>query len=177
MTWRERPKYITVLGTLIRLILRLSSILCFPTNSQHPTRVRNTVSSFRLFVKFPSDIVNENRAGACSARPPHWSIRVCRDTRHEASRSSVPSRSFGYNRVSHFARLTLLLRFTFSRHRLSSGANEKIQLTALLGAFKNAVELTAKYTWLIMNQHMPVDFSRSVWKLPLKYTILRVSAS
>lgn len=31
-----------------------------------------------------------------------------------------------------------------TRHRLSTGANEKIQLTALLGAFKNAVELSAK---------------------------------
>jgi replication factor C subunit 3/5 len=29
------------------------------------------------------------------------------------------------------------------RYRLSAGANERIQLTALLGAFKNAVELTA----------------------------------
>lgn len=28
------------------------------------------------------------------------------------------------------------------RHRLSAGANEKIQLTALLGAFKNTVELS-----------------------------------
>ncbi len=32
----------------------------------------------------------------------------------------------------------------FGRYRLSAGANEKLQLTALLGAFKNAVELTAK---------------------------------
>lgn len=32
----------------------------------------------------------------------------------------------------------------FRRHRLSTGANEKIQMTALLGAFKNAVELSAK---------------------------------
>lgn len=31
-----------------------------------------------------------------------------------------------------------------SRHRLSTGANEKIQLTALLAAFKNTVELSAK---------------------------------
>jgi replication factor C subunit 3/5 len=30
------------------------------------------------------------------------------------------------------------------RHRLASGGSEKIQLTALLGAFKNAVELTAR---------------------------------
>lgn len=30
------------------------------------------------------------------------------------------------------------------RHRLSSGGSEKIQLTALLGAFKNAVELSTK---------------------------------
>lgn len=30
------------------------------------------------------------------------------------------------------------------RHRLSTGASEKIQLTALLGAFKNVVELLAK---------------------------------
>jgi len=32
----------------------------------------------------------------------------------------------------------------FDRYRLSAGANERLQLTALLGAFKNAVELTAK---------------------------------
>ncbi|KAF8634589.1 hypothetical protein AX17_004178 [Amanita inopinata Kibby_2008] len=31
-----------------------------------------------------------------------------------------------------------------SEYRLSTGANEKIQLTALLGAFKNAVEISAK---------------------------------
>lgn len=37
----------------------------------------------------------------------------------------------------------LILR-RFIRHRLSTGANEKIQLTALLGAFKDAVELSAK---------------------------------
>jgi len=30
------------------------------------------------------------------------------------------------------------------RYRLSSGASEKIQLTALLGAFKYAVEISAK---------------------------------
>ena len=32
----------------------------------------------------------------------------------------------------------------YDRYRLSAGANERLQLTALLGAFKNAVELTAK---------------------------------
>lgn len=30
------------------------------------------------------------------------------------------------------------------RHRLSTGGSEKIQLTALLGAFKTAVELSTK---------------------------------
>jgi hypothetical protein len=30
------------------------------------------------------------------------------------------------------------------RHRLAGGGSEKLQLTALLGVFKNAVELTAK---------------------------------
>ena len=30
------------------------------------------------------------------------------------------------------------------RHRLAAGANEKIQLTAMLGAFKNAVEISAR---------------------------------
>jgi hypothetical protein len=39
---------------------------------------------------------------------------------------------------------TSLSNTTFYRHRLSTGASEKIQLTALLGAFKNAVELSAK---------------------------------
>jgi replication factor C subunit 3/5 len=29
-----------------------------------------------------------------------------------------------------------------TRHRLSTGGNEKIQLSALLAAFKNAVELS-----------------------------------
>ena len=32
----------------------------------------------------------------------------------------------------------------FIRHRLSTGGSEKIQFTALLGAFKHAVELSAK---------------------------------
>lgn len=30
------------------------------------------------------------------------------------------------------------------RHRLAAGASEKIQLTAMLGAFKNAVEISAR---------------------------------
>ena len=34
--------------------------------------------------------------------------------------------------------------YLVDRHRLSTGGNEKIQLTALLSAFKGAVELTAK---------------------------------
>lgn len=38
------------------------------------------------------------------------------------------------------------------RHRLASGGNEKMQLTALLGAFKNAVELAAKSSWLPTNR-------------------------
>ncbi|EMD39294.1 hypothetical protein CERSUDRAFT_152406 [Gelatoporia subvermispora B] len=42
------------------------------------------------------------------------------------------------------ARIYLLDILATIEHRLSTGANEKIQLTALLGAFKNAVELTAK---------------------------------
>jgi replication factor C subunit 3/5 len=33
---------------------------------------------------------------------------------------------------------------TLFRHRLSTGASEKLQLSALLGAFKNAVEISAK---------------------------------
>jgi replication factor C subunit 3/5 len=32
----------------------------------------------------------------------------------------------------------------YPRHRLSTGGSEKIQLTALLGVFKNTVELSAK---------------------------------
>lgn len=32
----------------------------------------------------------------------------------------------------------------FNRHRLSTGGSEKIQLAALLGSFKNAVELSTK---------------------------------
>ncbi|KAG6817522.1 hypothetical protein H0H87_007490 [Tephrocybe sp. NHM501043] len=42
------------------------------------------------------------------------------------------------------ARVYLLDHLATIEHRLSTGANEKIQLTALLGAFKNAVELSAK---------------------------------
>ena len=30
------------------------------------------------------------------------------------------------------------------RHRLSTGGSEKIQLTALLAAFKNAIEISAQ---------------------------------
>lgn len=33
---------------------------------------------------------------------------------------------------------------TSIRHRLAAGASEKIQLTAMLGAFKNAVEISAR---------------------------------
>ncbi|KAF9815103.1 hypothetical protein IEO21_04800 [Rhodonia placenta] len=44
------------------------------------------------------------------------------------------------------ARIYLLEFLATTEHRLSSGANEKIQLTALLGAFKNAVELSAMST-------------------------------
>ncbi|OCH91474.1 P-loop containing nucleoside triphosphate hydrolase protein [Obba rivulosa] len=42
------------------------------------------------------------------------------------------------------ARIYLLDMLATVEHRLSTGASEKIQLTALLGAFKNAVELTAR---------------------------------
>ncbi|KAH9036432.1 P-loop containing nucleoside triphosphate hydrolase protein [Lactarius hengduanensis] len=42
------------------------------------------------------------------------------------------------------ARVYLLDQLATTEYRLSAGADEKIQLTALLGAFKNAVELTAK---------------------------------
>jgi len=42
------------------------------------------------------------------------------------------------------ARIYLLDYLATTEHRLSTGANEKIQLTALLGAFKTAVELSAK---------------------------------
>lgn len=44
------------------------------------------------------------------------------------------------------ARVYLLDHLATTEHRLSTGASEKIQLTALLGAFKNAVELSAKDT-------------------------------
>ncbi|KAH7921289.1 P-loop containing nucleoside triphosphate hydrolase protein [Leucogyrophana mollusca] len=42
------------------------------------------------------------------------------------------------------ARVYLLDFLATTEHRLSTGASEKIQLSALLGAFKNAVELSAK---------------------------------
>ncbi|KAJ6619862.1 P-loop containing nucleoside triphosphate hydrolase protein [Mycena sp. CBHHK59/15] len=42
------------------------------------------------------------------------------------------------------ARVYLLDYLATTEHRLSTGASEKIQLTALLGAFKNAVELSTK---------------------------------
>ncbi|KAF4569636.1 Subunit of heteropentameric Replication factor C (RF-C) [Pleurotus pulmonarius] len=41
------------------------------------------------------------------------------------------------------ARVYLLDHLATTEHRLSTGGNEKIQMTSLLGAFKNAVELTA----------------------------------
>ncbi|KAJ3486119.1 hypothetical protein NLI96_g4462 [Meripilus lineatus] len=42
------------------------------------------------------------------------------------------------------ARIYLLDFIATTEHRLAAGANEKIQLTALLGAFKNAVELSQR---------------------------------
>ncbi|KAL0575184.1 Subunit of heteropentameric Replication factor C (RF-C) [Marasmius crinis-equi] len=42
------------------------------------------------------------------------------------------------------ARIYLLDHIATTEHRLSTGGNEKIQLSALLGAFKNAVELTSR---------------------------------
>ncbi|KAH8116433.1 P-loop containing nucleoside triphosphate hydrolase protein [Phellopilus nigrolimitatus] len=42
------------------------------------------------------------------------------------------------------ARVYLLDQLASTEHRLSTGGSEKIQLTALLGAFKNAVELSKK---------------------------------
>ncbi|KAJ7224165.1 P-loop containing nucleoside triphosphate hydrolase protein [Mycena pura] len=42
------------------------------------------------------------------------------------------------------ARIYLLDHLATTEHRLSTGASEKLQLTALLGAFKNGVELSAK---------------------------------
>ncbi|ESK85163.1 dna replication factor [Moniliophthora roreri MCA 2997] len=42
------------------------------------------------------------------------------------------------------ARIYLLDQLATTEHRLSTGGNEKIQMSALLGAFKNAVELTSR---------------------------------
>ncbi|KAF7370525.1 Replication factor C subunit 3 [Mycena sanguinolenta] len=42
------------------------------------------------------------------------------------------------------ARIYILDHLAVTEHRLSTGASEKIQLTALLGAFKNMVELSTK---------------------------------
>ncbi|CAA7265133.1 unnamed protein product [Cyclocybe aegerita] len=42
------------------------------------------------------------------------------------------------------ARIYLLDHLAVTEHRLASGGSEKMQLTALLGAFKNALELTTK---------------------------------
>ncbi|KAK7061052.1 Subunit of heteropentameric Replication factor C (RF-C) [Paramarasmius palmivorus] len=42
------------------------------------------------------------------------------------------------------ARIYLLDHLATTEHRLSTGGSEKIQLSALLGAFKNAVELTSR---------------------------------
>jgi len=42
------------------------------------------------------------------------------------------------------AKIYLLDHLATTEYRLSTGASEKIQLTALLGAFKNAVEISAK---------------------------------
>ncbi|TDL23643.1 P-loop containing nucleoside triphosphate hydrolase protein [Rickenella mellea] len=42
------------------------------------------------------------------------------------------------------ARVYILDQLATTEHRLSTGGNEKIQLTALLGAFKNTVELSAR---------------------------------
>lgn len=44
------------------------------------------------------------------------------------------------------ARVYLLDQLATTEYRLSTGGNEKIQLTALLGAFKNTVELSARTT-------------------------------
>lgn len=54
--------------------------------------------------------------------------------------------------LDHFATLEFVIDFDISlpsnlepfRHRLAAGASEKIQLTALLGSFKNAVEMSVK---------------------------------
>lgn len=92
-----------------------------------------------------SDIKAKDRKGSCTSRYDFRSVRIHGDYRLWSASSYLPPRPTGSNRVSFTTHPSSALIVKFpDRHRLSTGGNEKIQLTALLGAFKNAVEIAAK---------------------------------
>lgn len=98
-----------------------------------------------------SDQHVEDRTRSRTAGPTDRCIRIHRRHRLPSSCESISTRSSSDDRVCPplFYMFAHNLSHTLfcdggGRHRLSTGGSEKIQLTALLGAFKNAVELTEK---------------------------------
>lgn len=98
-----------------------------------------------------SDFKNENRARHGASRPSHWSLWLYWHAWAQATRKNIPLRSSCFDRVrpgsswlvtSNWQQLMYF--HTVFRHRLSTGGDERIQLAALLAAFKTAVDLSAK---------------------------------
>lgn len=112
--------------------------------------VLGLLTMFRL-VSY-SDQRVEDRTRSRTAGPTDRCLRIHRRHRLPSSCENISTRSSSDDRVCHPLCFTYPLLILISRlccdgggrHRLSTGGSEKIQLTALLGAFKNAVELTEK---------------------------------
>lgn len=92
-----------------------------------------------------SDLRVKDRTRPSAARSAQRGVRIHRWAPTETRGSRVSFRHIGDHRVrvASFASLPFD-RNASIRHRLAAGASEKIQLTAMLGAFKNAVEISAR---------------------------------
>lgn len=98
-----------------------------------------------------SDLQTQDRAWSCTSRLAYRSVWIPGDCWSQAQRQNLSPWSSCDHRVripfdSNKFTLTGLIP---SRYRLAAGGNEKMQLSALLGAVKNTVELTAKSAWYI----------------------------
>ncbi|KAH9930319.1 P-loop containing nucleoside triphosphate hydrolase protein [Fomitopsis serialis] len=92
------------------------------------------------------DVIGETEIYDCTGSPQPADIETVVNSMLPRA-SDLINGAYEYIETIEFkphARIYLLDFLATTEHRLSTGASEKIQLTALLGAFKNAVELSGK---------------------------------
>ena len=145
-----KRRSITARVTHILKILRPSWTRCFRMTSLHRIKVsgdwRLQNAGLMMTVVF-SDIRNEDRERASSARSSDRSVRIRRIDWIQTPCPSIFTWLPCYYWVCIVFSTPKTLLTIYDRYRLSTGASERIQFTALLAAFKNAVELSAKTPW------------------------------